>query len=241
MKQEGRDFQSTTKYHRGRMENHVLDWENQPSVYKEYPDAPELELPLPSFPNGLDLKDIIGRRRSVRLFSKKPVTMAQLTALLWASTGITKRMPSFEFRAAPSAGALYPIETYLVANNVGGLDPGIYHYSVRRHSIQRLKKGAVGKDIATAALDQNVAGNAAVDFVWTAVFERSVWKYGQRAYRYVYLDCGHIAGQLALAAVALGLGTCNIAAIYDDEVNSLLGVDGEEESALYMCAVGVPR
>ena len=237
----GRQFQDRSKYDRNSMEPHILDWENQPSVYKEYPGSPETGLLAPAFPQNIDLKEVISRRRSVRTFAKKAVTLQQLSTMLWASAGITKRTANFAFRAAPSAGALYPIETYLVVNNVEGLEPGLYHYSVRKHVLQQLRKGELGKAAAAAALDQNIAAGAAVDFIWTAVFQRSAWKYRQRAFRYVYLDCGHIAGQLSLAAVALNLGSCNIAAIYDGEMNALLGVDGEEESVLYMCCVGVPR
>jgi SagB-type dehydrogenase family enzyme len=237
----GRQFQDRSKYDRDRMEPHFLDWDNQPSVYKDYPDAPETQLPPSAFPGGIDLKEVISRRRSVRTFSKKAVTLAQLSTLLWASAGITKRTANFEYRAAPSAGALYPIETYLVANNVEDLEPGLYHYPVRKHVLQQLRKGELGMAAAAASLDQDIAAKCAVDFIWTAVFQRSAWKYRQRAFRYVYLDCGHIAGQLSLGAVALGLGSCNIAAIYDGEMNALLGVDREEESVLYMCCVGVPR
>ena len=237
----GRRFQDKSKYDRDRMEPHSLDWEDQPSVYKDYPDAPETELPAPAFPSSVDLREVVSRRRSVRTFAKKAVTLGQLSTMLWASAGITRRTANFEYRAAPSAGALYPIETYLVANNVEGLEPGVYHYPVRKHVLQQLSKGEFGKAAAEAALDQDIAAGAAVDLVWTAVFARSVWKYRQRAFRYVYLDCGHIAGQLSLSAVALGLGSCNIAAIYDGEMNALLGIDGERESVLYMCCVGVPR
>ncbi len=95
--------------------------------------------------------------------------------------------------------------------------------------------------MARAALDQGMAAEANAVFAWTALFERSKWKYRQRAFRYVYLDAGHIAQNLALAAVSLGLGSCQIAALYDDEVNSLLGVDGTEESILYLSVVGHPR
>ena len=90
------------------------------------------------------------------------------------------------------------------------------------------------------ALDQRMAARANVVFIWTAIFQRSKWKYRQRAYRYCYLDAGHIVQNLALAAVALGLGSCQIAALYDDEVNALLGVDGVEESTIYMTVVGRP-
>jgi SagB-type dehydrogenase family enzyme len=237
----GRRFQDRSKYDRDRMEPHFLDWENQPSVYKDYPDAPVVELPAPAFRDPVDLQAVISQRRSVRAFAKKPVTIQQLSTMLWASAGITKRTQSFAYRAAPSAGALYPIETYVVANNVEGLEPGLYHYPVKTHALELLRNGKFGKAAAEAALDQNIAAGAAVDFIWTAVFERSAWKYRQRAFRYVYLDCGHIAGQLSIAAVAMGLGSCNIAAIYDGEMNALLGVDGEEETVLYMCCVGVPR
>jgi len=105
----------------------------------------------------------------------------------------------------------------------------------------QLKTGDFRTDVARAALDQETAYWANVVFVWTAVFERSTWKYKQRAYRYAYLDAGHIAQNVALAAVTLGLGSCQIAALYDDEVNGLLGVDGVDESAIYMTVVGKPK
>jgi SagB-type dehydrogenase family enzyme len=120
------------------------------------------------------------------------------------------------------------------------IDPGIYHYDVVRHRLEQLRLGDFRMETARAALDQQMAARANVVFIWTAVFERSKWKYRQRAYRYVYLDAGHIAQNLALAAVALDLGSCQIAALYDDEANDLLGVNGVEESTIYMTAVGRP-
>jgi SagB-type dehydrogenase family enzyme len=146
----------------------------------------------------------------------------------------------FEFRACPSAGALYPVETYLVLNNVTDINPGIYHYAIQSHNLEQLQKGDFRLKIAQAALDQDMAFAAGAVFVWTALFARAKWKYEQRAYRYVYLDAGHIAQNCALAAVALDLGTCQIAALYDEEVNVLLGIDGQEESVLYMSVVGHP-
>ena len=237
----GRQFQSRSKYHRDRMEPHFLDRESQPEPYKEYPGLPKIALLEPSFLETADMMKLVVRRRSVRSFSDSPLTLQQLASLLWASTGVTRRTQEFAYRAAPSAGGLYPIETYVVVNRVEGLEPGIYHYSVREHLLHCLNKGDRRERIAAAALDQQMAAKAAAVFVWTAVFQRSVWKYRQRAYRYIYLDCGHIAGQLSIAAVALGLGSCNIGALYDDELNAMLGVDGELESAIYMCVVGVPR
>jgi SagB-type dehydrogenase family enzyme len=160
---------------------------------------------------------------------------------LWASTGIQRTEDGYAFRTSPSAGALYPIETYLVVNSVESLPKGVYHYSVKDHRLEELKEGDFGRQAAASALDQGMCERASVVFIWTAIFQRSRWKYGQRAYRYVYLDAGHIAAHLSLAAVSLGLGSCQMAALYDDEVNSLIGVDGREESVLYMTALGHSR
>jgi SagB-type dehydrogenase family enzyme len=129
----------------------------------------------------------------------------------------------------------------MVIHAVEEIEPGVYHYGVERHELDQLKIGDFRAEIAQAALDQEMAARANVVFVWTAIFERSKWKYGQRAYRYVYLDAGHTAQNVAIGAVALGLGSCQIAALYDDEANALLGVDGVEESTIYMTAVGRPR
>ena len=181
------------------------------------------------------------RRRSVREFREKPISITDLSQILWASQGITQKMQGIGLRTTPSAGALYPIETYLVINNVSELEAGIYHYTVEAHELEQIKKGDFRNPVARAALDQEVTYYAGVVFVWTAIFNRSKWKYEQRAYRYIYLDAGHIAQNAALSAVALGLGSCQIAALYDEEANGVLGVDGINESTIYMTAVGKER
>ena len=147
----------------------------------------------------------------------------------------------YEYRTAPSAGALYPVETYIIAHNVEGLERGVYHYNIRQHVLEEIRLGDHTDQICTAAMGQEVCGRSAVVFLWTAVFQRCKFKYGQRAYRYIYLDAGHIAENLALAAVSLGLASCPIAALYDDEVNAVPDVDGIEESVIYMTVVGWPE
>ncbi len=189
---------------------------------------------------GMPLWDAIKRRRSLRNFKNISIRKDILSQLLWAIQGITHESEGFEFRASPSAGALYPIETYLVIHNVEDVEPGIYHYGVQNHELEQLKKGDFRDVVARAALDQDMAYSASAVFIWTAVFQRSKWKYDQRAYRYIYLDAGHIAQNLALAAVSLDLGTCQIGALYDEEVNALIGADGENESVFYMSTVGRP-
>ncbi|MBN1401156.1 MAG: SagB/ThcOx family dehydrogenase [Anaerolineae bacterium] len=234
----GDRFQSETKYVRGQMLVGGLDWANQPEAYKTYPRAQTVAFDAPSTKGGASLWSALRDRRSVRSFGGRPVTKLELSRLLWAAQGITHRTGEFAFRTAPSAGALYPVETYVVVHQVEGIGPGIYHYQVEAHALEELQSGDFRLAVARAALNQRMAAEADAVFIWTAIFARSKWKYDERAYRYIYLDAGHIAQNVALAAVAQGLGSCQIAALYDEEVNALLGVDGQTESVLYMTVVG---
>ncbi|MEA2062214.1 MAG: SagB/ThcOx family dehydrogenase, partial [Gemmatimonadota bacterium] len=232
------DFQRLTRYDRNTMQGQTPQWEEQPSTYKTYPEAETVELPEPQTTGGRPLWETISARRSFREFTDKPVNLITLSQLLWASQGITGRMHDFELRSAPSAGALYPVETYLVANQVESLEPGLYHYNIRSHGLERLRKADLREELMQAGLMQPVLSECAVAFIWTAVVKRSRWKYRQRCYRYIYLDAGHIAQNLSLAAEALGLGSCLVGALFDNEVGCLLEVNGADETVLYMCAVG---
>lgn len=237
----GDKFQRETKYSRERFLGGKLDWATKPDAYKNYPSAEVIELPQKLSRNVLDLIEALKIRRSARSYSPEPVKLADLSFLLWASNGVQRKVRGFAFRTAPSAGALYPIETYLVTKNVSELEKALYHYDLERHALEKLKSGDLTKKIGQAALEQNTCTEASVVFVWTAIFERSKWKYAQRAYRYIYLDAGHIAQNLALAATSIGLGTCQIGAFFDDEINQILGVDGTDESVMYLSAVGHPK
>ncbi|MBN2092220.1 SagB/ThcOx family dehydrogenase [candidate division KSB1 bacterium] len=232
-------FQEETRYNRAKMTRHSLDWKNQPEPFKLYPDVAFFELPVPEKQSGPGLWQILQNRRSQRGYKSQNLTLQQLSQLLWAIQGVTAQQGQYYFRTAPSAGALYPIETYLMISRIDGLEPGVYHYAVTQHGLEQLKAGDFASEAAQAALDQSMVRTAPVTFIWTAIFQRSKWKYRQRAYRYIYLDAGHIAQNLALAAVGMGLGSCQIAALYDDEVNRLIEVDGKEESVVYMSVVGV--
>jgi len=236
----GDEYQRLTKYDRDSMGRKTPQWEEQPPAYKNYPEAESVELPGPQTAGGAPLWEAIAGRRSFREFKSRPMDLQAVSQLLWAAQGITARVFDFELRAAPSAGALYPVETYLASHRVQGLDAGLYHYDVREHALESLKKADLGDALMHAGLMQPVLSECAAAFIWTAIVKRSRWKYRQRCYRYIYLDAGHIAQNLVLAAEALSLGTCLIGALFDDEVNRLLGIDGVEETVLYMCAVG-PR
>jgi SagB-type dehydrogenase family enzyme len=237
----GDEFHRTTKYVRGKMEGGYLDWSRKPGTYKHYLNSTKIKLPPPKQVETLSVDEAIRRRRSIRTFLEKPMTIEQLSYLLWASIGIQRKENGYEFRTVPSAGALYPIETYLIANKIRGLEKALYHYSIKSHLLEELVRGDFSRSVARAALGQEMFLGAAAIFVWTAIFDRSKWKYRQRAYRYIYLDAGHIAQNLALSATSLGLGSCQVGAFYDDEVNTIVGVDGAEESAIYLSAVGYPE
>ena len=235
----GDRFQQETKYHRERMSGGVLDWMNKPEEFKEYPgDLRRFPLRNGKGDGGRPLWEVMTRRRSMRDFLWEDISFEELSQLIWSTQGITRTVHGFRFRIAPSAGALYPIETYVVVNRVAGLRPGMYHFNGRRKELEQLAEGNFGHDIAASALDQSMAKAAAVVFIWTAVVQRTKWKYRERGYRYLYLDAGHIGQNLYLAATSLGLGCCTIGAFYDDEVNGLIGVDGQRETAVYLGAVG---
>jgi len=237
----GEEFQQQTKYDRDKMGGGGLDWANRPETYKEYKDCESvISLPPPRAEEGPGIWRAISRRRSVRDYAPEAISLAELSQLLWASQGITAAVQGYELRAAPSAGALYPVETYIVANNVSGLESGVYHYRVRTAQLELLRRGDFGVELAAAALGQEMCAEAGAVFVWTAVVQRCKWKYRQRAYRYIYLDAGHVAAHVSIAAAAMGLGTCQIGALFDDEVNRIIGVDGREETVLYMSTVGRP-
>ncbi len=251
----GDEFLQKTKYIRGKLGGGPLNWRNKPEMYKEYRDVPVFSLPkIKELNDNLEfqsLHKILNQRRSIRQFDNTPLNTHQLAYLLWASTGISRDTGSFQFRTTPSAGALYPIETYLCINqpvvgnqpeeNTPKIPPGIYHYNIFYHALEQVKVGNYSTEIAHAALDQTIAARSPVVFIWTAIFQRSIWKYKQRAYRYIFLDAGHIAAHLSLAATDLGLGSCQIAAIYDEEVNQILDIDGIHESGIYLSVLGHPR
>ncbi|TFG33198.1 SagB/ThcOx family dehydrogenase [Candidatus Thorarchaeota archaeon] len=241
----GDEYLLSTKYERGKLPEHYLDWSNKPLQYKVYKDVPRIALPEPDLVDGLGIWTVIAKRRSVRAYSEDFLSLQQLSQLLWATQGIRETIRGsnveFKLRTAPSAGGLYPIETYLYVNRVNELKKGIYHYVIGDHELELIRTGDFRKEVQAGALDQKIAHDAAVLFIWSAVFDRSKWKYLQRAYRYIFLDAGHIAQNLALAAEAIDCGSCQIGAIYDDEMNTLLNLDGVHESVIYLSSVAKPR
>jgi SagB-type dehydrogenase family enzyme len=204
------------------------------ATYKRYPHASQIALPTPDFPF-YDLGKAIAYRRSHRNYLSEPLDLKTLAHLLWATQGMTTRKG---YRAAPSAGALYPIETYLSIQQLTDLPLGIYHFNVANFSLEQLAQGNFLDTLTSAALGQSSVKKAAIVFIWTAVILRSMAKYRDRAIRYIFLDAGHICQNLLLAATALGLGACPIGAFFDEEIDKIIGVNGDEEMTIYLATVG---
>ena len=232
-------YHQETKYRKDTIPRGGLDWAHQPSPYKEFPYAlKHFPIRPPDQKGGKPIWETIVQRRSTREFARDSITFAELSQLIWATQGITSRAWGYDFRAVPSAGALYPIETYIVANRVEEIPAGVYHYSVKGSQLVLLTEGHFGPDLQQAGLDQEMLEEASCVFIWTAVVERSKWKYRERAYRYIYMDVGHIGQNLYLAAIALNLGCCTVGAFFDEEVDRIIGVDGKEEISVYLGAIG---
>ena len=222
---------------RGVLGDMFRDKPKKPPQYKTYPGSKKVQLPKPKY-RGMVLEDAITERRSVRNYSTEAISMAQLSQLLFSAQGATGKMYGQSLRSAPSAGALYPFEIYLVVNNVQDLAQGIYHYSVLDHALELIKAGDFRDQITDAGLKQEMLGTAGATFVLSAIFDRIRHKYGERGLRYVYMEAGHISQNIYLQAVSLGLGSVSVGAFLDERVNRLIDVDGRKEAAVYLHAVG---
>jgi SagB-type dehydrogenase family enzyme len=228
-------------YHEWSTPGHALDlplpdWGGRVPRHKIYPDVERFVLEDPVGFQGLSVEEALETRRSVRDYSDRPLSLEKLSRLLHAAQGITEQR--LGFRAAPSAGALYPLELYPVVHNVSGLPSGIYHYAVQEHTLERIAQGDFRGRVTQAGLYQQFLGQANVCFVLSAVFQRTRWKYRERAYRYVLLEAGHVGQNLYLAATSMGLAACAVGAFYDDQLNKLLRLNIQEEAVLYVISVG---
>lgn len=235
----GIQYLQETRYDRERLGVEAREQFSRAPAFKVYPpDTERVYLPAVSEQFQADFWALVKRRRSQREYRDSSLTMLELAGLLWASQGITLTFRNFTLRAAPSAGALYPVETYVAVHRVEGIDPGLWHFQVQEFALESVAKGDCRRELVAAGLHQNFLGTAAVVFLWSGILRRSLWKYRQRAIRYLFLDAGHICQNLHLAATALGLGCCPVGAFFDGEVEHLLQIDGQEEVALYLAAVG---
>jgi SagB-type dehydrogenase family enzyme len=196
-----------------------------------------IALPAPRTDSGVSIERALRERRSVREYRKQAITLPQLSQLLWAAQGITA--PG-GLRTAPSAGALYPLEVYVLVGDVDDLAEGVYRYQAENHTLRRLAGDDRRREMERAALGQDSVGHNAVLLVFASVDARTTGKYGKRGLRYVEIEVGHAAENVMLQAQALGLGAAVVGAFSDEQVAKVLDLP-KGERPLYLMPVGVPR
>lgn len=194
-------------------------------------DETIVKLPKPRYAGNVSVEEAMLKRRSVRKYKKSPLELSDISQLLWAAQGVTDPIG---FRTAPSAGALYPLELYLVASSVKGLDQGVYKYSADRHTLKRVIKGERQGRLYWSSWAQKSVKKAQAVVVITAVYKRTTGKYGNRGVRYVHMEVGHAAQNIYLQAVSLGLGTVVVGAFNDKSVKKEIGAQKDEEPLCIM-------
>lgn len=192
-----------------------------------------------SFPS-MDVVEAIEKRKSIRDYASITMSINELSLLLWCTQGVKRIVPNaVAFRNVPSAGARNAFETFLLINNVDGLESGLYKYVALEHALLKLDLNKNLAEKFTLACDeQKQVKNSNVTFIWTAVPDRMTWSYAERSYRYLFLDAGHVCQNLYLVAEKLNLGVCAIGHYDDDTMNSMLNIDGETQFTIYIATVG---
>ncbi|HNX17852.1 MAG TPA: SagB/ThcOx family dehydrogenase [Methanoregula sp.] len=238
----GREFMERTKYRYLGPSDQERGLPQPPLELPVVPGQKVFDLTKPdeiSVPP-VDLRTTIERRHSVRSYAKEPLTLKELSFLLWCTQGVRSVHGSqATFRNIPSAGARHAFETFLLVNDVEDLEPGLYRYLAISHRLALVSSDpSLYIDISHACLDQQFIMRSGVAFLWTAVPYRMTWRYGERGYRDLHLDAGHVCQNLYLAAEAVGCGVCAIAAFDDDAMNRILKIDGINQFLIYLATVG---
>jgi SagB-type dehydrogenase family enzyme len=238
----GQEFMEKTKYRYIGRSDQQKGLPQPPLEIPADPEKPVIDLPRPAFLDipPLSLRIAIGQRQSIRMYAHEPMTLDELSFLLWCTQGVKQIHGSqVTFRTVPSAGARHAFETSLLINDVEGLTPGLYRYLALSHRLQQIDTDpTLPHRITGACFDQQFILRSGVVFLWTAVPYRMTWRYGERGYRDLHLDAGHVCQNLYLAAEAVGCGVCAIAAFDDDAMNELLGIDGENQFLIYLATAG---
>lgn len=224
-------------------------------------EQPSLEIPVPenskkvALPEPAEtelvnqnIRECVLERQSRRKYTNEPVTIEEISFMLWATQGVKKVVPAYSktgqatLRTVPSAGARHPFETYLAVNSVQGLEPGIYRYSALSHTLALISSpDGLGIKLTEASVGQSFVGNAPAVFIWSCKPYLGEWRYMGESHKVMLIDAGHVCQNLYLAAEALGLGTVGIGAYSQKLIDKLLNLDGEEEFVVYYAPVGKPE
>jgi len=214
----------------------------QPPLEALYDQVNVIDLPMPEEIPAItiDFMAAIELRTSVRDYQQIPLSLLELSFLLWCTQGVKQVLgDKATLRNVPSAGARHAFETYLLINKVEGIKPGLYRFLALEHKLMEVTLTEnIAEEITSACRGQKFVINSAVTFIWVADAARMTWRYGERGYRYLHLDAGHICQNLYLAAQVIGCGACAIAAFDDELLNEAVGIDGEEQFAVYVGTVG---
>ena len=227
------------------------DWRQDSDAYKGIPEPeraaipsslPSIALPPPdSIAPTTSLRDALANRRSKRTFSETPISINELAFLLWAAQGVSDRSAGTSFRTAPSAGGRYPIQTRIFIRNVDGISPGLYQYDPEAHALAGPITTRGGDSaLKVACYGEATVCNAAVVFIWTAAPRLTEWKYTYTAHRMIAMEAGHISQNTLLAATALHLAACPLLSYHQKALDRWLGIDGDNEFAVYLLAAGKP-
>jgi SagB-type dehydrogenase family enzyme len=203
-------------------------------VLPAYSGQEAIKLPSPQYNSNMSVEKALQMRRSIRAFSDEPLTIKEVSQLLWATQGVTDERG---FRTSPSAGALYPLEVYIATGNVTDLADGVYKYNPYGHEIEKVLNGDKRTELFQAALKQVSVKHSALVIVISAIYERTTAKYGKRGIRYVHMEAGHAAQNVFLQSVSLGLGMVVIGAFQDSKVSEVLKMS-QKEKPLYIIPVG---
>ncbi|MBI9049348.1 MAG: SagB/ThcOx family dehydrogenase [Anaerolineaceae bacterium] len=215
----------------------------QPPLELEVPENAKT-IPLPKaedihFPE-MDVRAAIDNRVSVRRYAESNLSLEELAYLIWCTQGI-KQITSrpVTMRTVPSAGARHAFETYLLVKRVDGLEPGLYRYVASQHTLIEVDASVtIHEKVSAACFSQKMVDNSAVTFIWVAILERMAWRYGERGFRYLHLDAGHVCQNLYLAGETIDVGVCAIAAFEDNDINTSLHLDGKNQFAIYLASTG---
>lgn len=233
-----------SSHERARVFEPHLELDRLPVRFRTYPGAARTPLSGKDFAIDMPLGVALERRRSIRAYTLRPLPMETLGRLLHASYGVrghrTEGGEEVVDRPAPSAGGRYPLEIYAATQSVEGIPDGIYHYDARAHALEHRRRGLAQPALVELIMGQDVARDANVVFVITAVRDRTMWKYGQRGYRHLFLDAGHVGQNFYLVATALGLGPTAIGGFLDEDLGAFLDLPADEEPFYVLC-VGQPK